>query len=224
MINLRKPNIIIPLTTLCLGFIPMVVLSLLTDSFWLNSPFDFPLVVIPSVLIGDSLFFPIINYKIFSSLNLVNIKKQKSVILATISLIFSLLINSYSHYLWTQDKYTGFMDMEIGSLSIAGWWHWGYSVIQMFLILYFAFVWINHNTTISDTHYKKFMQTWLIFIGFSSLNLPGFIFKYHFILFTNSLITALRMEITSFIPMLASILLAVAMSATRKYTKARRYS
>jgi len=145
MINFQKPNITIPLATFCLGFTPMMVLSLLTDSFWFNSPHDFPLVAIPSVLIGDSLFFPIINYKIYSSLSLISFKKQKSAILATISLILSLLINSYSHYLWTQDKYTGFMDTEIGRLSIAGWWHWGYSIIQMFIILYFAFVCIDQN-------------------------------------------------------------------------------
>lgn len=224
MINIRKPSTTIPLATLCLGFIPMVVLSLLTDSFWLNSPYDFPLVAIPSVLIGDSLFFPIINYKIYDSLKLVNIKKQKSATITAISLFFSLLINSYSHYLWIQDKYTGFMDTEIGRLSIAGWWHWGYSIIQMFLILYFVFVWIDQNTTINETNYKKFTRTWLIFIGFSLLNLPGFILKYHFILFSTSLITAFQMEITSFVPMLVSILLAVIMSTIRKYTKANRCS
>lgn len=224
MINIRKPSTTIPLATLCLGFIPMCVLSLLSDSFWLNSTHAFPLVAIPSILIGDSLLLPIINYKIYDSLKLVNIKKQKSAIITAISMFSSLLINSYSHYLWIQDKYTGFMDTEIGRLSIAGWWHWGYSVIQMFLILYFAFVWIDQNTTINETKYKKFTQTWLIFIGFSLLNLPGFILKSSFILFSSSLITAFQMEITSFVPMFVSILLAVIMSAIRKYTKANRCS
>lgn len=207
--------LIISTITLCIGFVPMLVISLRTNSFWLSSPYDFPLVTIPSVLIGDSLLLPFLNYKIFCALRRLMREKNNWLILF-FSFLVSIAINSYTHFLWTQDMYTGFMDMTIGTLSFAGWWHWGYSIIQMTIIAYFVVIWMKEMPIIGRKYHKEFMRAWFIFVAFSSLSLLGFILKYLFIL-DESFIEALRMELVSFFPIILSILWAIFM----KYYRAR---
>ncbi len=218
--SIRKPHIIIPLTTLFLGFIPMVILSAITNSFWFSSTYAFPLVVIPSVLFGDSLILPILNYKIYDSITSANINSKINYTLMVISTMISLLINSYSHYLWTQDEFTGFMDTRLGYLSVAGWWHWFYSVLQLSVILYFVFMWIKYIQTMNARSYRSFLQTWLVFIGFTLLNFPGFFIKNGFIFYNQSWLESLGKELSSFFPMVASVLfLVLVITARRKYVK-----
>src|SRR5260370_17212830 len=57
--------IIVWAATFLLGSLPFVTLSLATNSFWPDSAVDFPLSLIPSVLIGDSVFLPLFNAVVF---------------------------------------------------------------------------------------------------------------------------------------------------------------
>jgi hypothetical protein len=186
----------------------MALLSLWLDAFWCNSPYQFPLVLIPSVLVGDSIFLPILNYRIYASLDTTRRQSTRKFILLCLltGLLLSLLLNTYSHTLWIKDSFTGFMDIVPGRLSIAGWWHYIFSVLQSTIIFSFAIYWLNVARNLSRPQSKSFEITWLVFILFNTLNIPGFLIKDLFIFRQMSLVQALHHEWTAFMPLVFSIL------------------
>jgi hypothetical protein len=135
----------VPIVTIFLGVFPLAVLSYLTNSFWIHSTYSRPFLRSISIVLGDSAFIPIFNYY-FHRLLLINnnFVRRRKVLLFFVFLII-LGINScivYSiHKAWTADQYTGFMDLTIGKLSMAGWWHLCFASLQTSLIIFFLIIW-----------------------------------------------------------------------------------
>jgi hypothetical protein len=214
-----KAKILIPLVTLCLGFIPMLIMSILMKGFWINSQYDFPFVLIPAVLIGDSLFLPVLNYWIYVALKQTKpLLKPKTIFVTTFScLLFSIVMNSYTHYLWSHDKHTGFMDPMYGTQSMAGWWHYGFSILQMTIVFIYVVVWILTVKQQDKKTFLAFEKAIYIFMIFTLVNISGtcvnkdlFVYKHFDPDFSPTSIT------NAFMPLIIAILLLVGMKNIHK--------
>jgi len=191
------PEFLIVVTTFLLGFYPFTVLSVRSDTFWLDSAHPFPLLVFSSIWIGDLLIIPVFN--LFFYKFLVQTKDRIAELkvhvfcAAFVSLLFSCLINSYTHYSWVHDPYTGFMDLRIGVLSSAGWWHFGFSGIQMAIVFFFLFLWFILNLKNDDAIRNGLRALCSLFV-FSLLLPLDVVLKHFIVLKTQSLIEAIRMD------------------------------
>lgn len=211
-----KAKIYIPLITLCLGFIPMLIMSILMDGFWITSPYDAPLILIPAVFIGDLIFLPQLNYRIYMALKQVISFLKPGVILLTLicCLLLSLALNSYTHYLWSHGTSTGFMEPQYGQLSLAGWWHYGFSVLQMALIFVFAVFWVMTVKHQDRDMFTAFEKALYVFILFILVNISGVFVNKDWVVhgqFTPNL--SFSSLFNAFSPLILSILL---LAITRK--------
>lgn len=188
---LLSDKFLLPSLTLLFGFIPMLVLSILSKSFWLSHQIDFPFLAIPSVFIGDSLFLPFFNYKYFSTFKIeigfqkLKKYKQEVILMFVISFIISFVINSYTHLNWIHDPYQGFMDLVFGRLSTAGWVHFEFSVMEMTIILSLVGFSILFYICKNKNGFNKIASIWIIFVFYSSLSLIDFLFR-NLIIFPNT--------------------------------------
>lgn len=172
----------IPILTFLFGFFLFFLSSLITNSFFLDSPYNYPLLIFPTILIGDSILLPIFNYRFFSMLrnkNFEKISKLKTLIILILSILLSSFINLYVHFSWISDNYTGFMDIELGKLSFAGYSHLIFSILQTAIIFYFISLSIFFVKKKAINH-KLTFNTWLIFVFFSLLSILDFLVqKWH---------------------------------------------
>jgi hypothetical protein len=175
---------IVPVLTIMLGIIPMTILSFQSGTLWFGPHVDFPLFAIPTIFIGDTIFLPWFNFKLYRlfvetrSLAINRLFFIKILISAGISYV----INSYTHLVWVSDQYLGFMDMQLGELSLAGIWHLWFSVFQF--TLFVLAIWFS-----IDSYVKKEFQAlnsiskaWQIMVWFSALTVPDFLIR-HLVIF-----------------------------------------
>jgi hypothetical protein len=191
-IEMRKINsieVIIPVLTLILGFLPEMILSIYLNAFWIGSSVDFPFMAVPTIFFGDIVFLPIFNllaYKaIRQSWQYFHRKLDLGLILSIASII-SMLLSFYIHYSWLQDSYTGFMDVERGKLSIAGWWHLSFAIVEMTVVMLTVIFWFSaiRNSDLEYIH-DSYLKAWSVFIAFTLLNLADLVFRHLFIATTN---------------------------------------
>ena len=178
-----NPKFFIPFLTLLIGYLPMLVISILSNTFYSTIRVNFPFLSIPSVAIGDLLLLPLINWKYFSLFKskigftyLKNNRKNVYVIFI-VSLLLSLVVNIYSHSTWVSDQYRGFMDLVYGSLSLAGWIHFVFSTIEMaiiFSLFGFAILFFFQKHKVG---LRVVTSIWYIFMVFSSLSIGDFIIR-----------------------------------------------
>jgi len=216
-----KSKLLIPLATLCLGFVPMLIMSILMKGFWVNSQYDFPLVLIPAVFIGDSLFLPVLNYRIYIALKRVIALLKPRTVFTTVlfCLLISIAINSYTHFLWFHDDFTGFMDPQIGKISMAGWWHFGFSIFQMSIILIFSAFWVLTIKQQDEKTFHAFEKAIYIFMAFTIVNGSG-VFINRNLIFLRSLTSdiAITNLTTAFMPLITALLLLSGLRRIRKST------
>lgn len=212
------PKLLIALATLGLIFIPMLILSIQMDAFWIDSQYDFPFVLIPAVLIGDPLVLPPLNYHIYLALKpVLPFLKRRTIFLAVAScFLLSILLNSYSHYLWSHDAFTGFMDPQYGMMSLAGWWHYGISILQIAIIFTFGAFWILTVKQQTPAIFKAFEKATYLLILFNIVNLSGAFVSKELLL--DVLLTNL---ITASIPLALSLFLLFRMRKTFQLTQAQ---
>jgi len=166
----------IPILTFLFGFFLFFVSSLISNSFFLDSQYDYPLLIFPTILLGDSILLPIFNYKFFNMIRNIDIKpnsKFKILFAIIVSFIASSFINIFIHSTWIHDNYTGFMDLESEELSFAGYSHLIFSILQtmiVFCFIFFSLFIFNYKTN----NYKSTINTWLIFLVFSLLSIVDF--------------------------------------------------
>ena len=180
--------------TLVVGFVPILILSLLTDSFWPRSRVAVPLSLVPSVLIGDSFILPAFNGVAALALaagalrNLPERNKLKLYLLAMGSMALSAAVNVYLHLLWMRNGQTGFIALTSGQLSLAGKWHLVFASLQMAFILWFLFVSLTLTPSPERLADSPVPLAWGIFAAYSALALGDFVvwhvvvarsFKFH---------------------------------------------
>jgi len=208
---LDKPAIfIIPVLTLSFGFIPMVILSYRLNALWLNSPYEFPLLKMPTVLIGDSIFLPLFNYRAYEFIRknpLKNLKKQWFVINLAISIGLSYLVNYFTHQLWTSDNHFGFMDIVPRELSVAGYYHFWFSLVQISVVVFFIGYAMRLYSENKIVAFKGTLNIWKIIIAFSSLTIFDFMVRQFFIYQNKEIIKALYNEASAFSSLIVSLIL-----------------
>jgi hypothetical protein len=135
------------------------------------------LIAVPSVWIGDSVFIPAVNYYIFLFLQSLLTDRHRSSRLpffriSIISTVISSCIAGYTHYIWTQDRLLGFIDPSFGALSVAGWWHLIFTVLEMSLIFFFISAWAMTMGAINDQFARR---AWGAFMWYTMLSIGDFL-------------------------------------------------
>ena len=170
-----RPKLLIPLVTLSLISIPMLIMSIRMKGFWINSQYDFPFVLIPAFLLGDPLLLPPLNYHIYLALKqtMPLIDRRRIFWTVCFSFLISTIFNSYTHYMWSHDAFTSFIDPHYGMTSMAGWWHYGVSILQITLAFTFGAVWLLTVKQQNHMIFKAFERAAYILITFSFVNMSG---------------------------------------------------
>lgn len=213
--NILQIEYLVALLTFILGFLVMLFLSIKLKAFDLSSPYNFPLLTLPSIFIGDALLLPIINYRFYKLLNLDsvhNLFKTYSayfILFLIASLLISVIINFSTHYLWIKDSYTGFMDTMLGKLSIAGWWHLGFSIFQLTIIFVFISFWYLFSLKGMKAPFSYAFDTWKIVLMFTSLSIIDFLIRNLYVFKNNNLLSALKTEWATFITLILSIVIFI---------------
>ena len=199
------------LLTILLGFIPNMVLSILSNTFWLNSSVDFPFLAIPTIFIGDLFFLPIFNLFAYKAIRASwqYINSYVNLYKLAISLITgSIVISSNIHFLWINDAYSGFMDIERGKLSAAGWWHLIFTILQITIVAVTVYLWIISLIKKAPVHvHRAYQKSWLVFFFFTLMNFPDLLFRSSIIKATSlNMLTSLITQLPSFSTTFFSIL------------------
>lgn len=174
---------IVPVLTIMLGIFPMAILSLQSGTLWFSPYVDFPLFSIPTIFIGDTILLPWFNFKLYRLLIQTRSFTFNSsfFIKMIISIGISYFINSYTHLMWVSDQYLGFMDTELGKLSIAGIWHLWFSVMQFTVIMLMIWISIDFYNK-KDLHtLNSAIKTWQVIVLFTALTIPDFFVRHIFI-------------------------------------------
>lgn len=207
----------VPIITLLIGFISFTTISIIQGVFFIDSKYDIPLILNASVMIGDSIILPILNYRVFklffkniSSLNIKNLK-----IFIFITIILSILFNFYTHLSWVNDKYTDFVSLVPGQFSIAGYWHLIYSILQFEIIFIFIYSWINSIKRKDEFDIKYSIKTWYVLLFFSFMNFFDMINK-HFFVYQSSFSDTIEKEGFPFITTLITLIVLVTLSIYKK--------
>lgn len=204
MLSMLSPSTIL-FITIFIGCLPVLLMSMSLDAFWFGSKYSFPFMKIPSVFIGDLFVIPVINYFVVSFVreyqDYLNEKKKLVFVVMLLFFVVFLIINGLLNSYWVSDSYLGFMDVDYGVLSIAGWWHFGFSVLEEMLISSFLalFAYMAYNG-VGDTIKRLYFIIRLLFI-FSLFSIGDLIFKIAFI-YKNISINMIIGESYSFLPLL----------------------
>lgn len=167
--------------TFILGFAIFSLLAIFTESFFWSSKYSYPVMKMPSIFLGDALLLPIINQLAFNLFKKMGYKLSTNLKLIIIIFIISFFLNYITHFkVWISDEYLGFMDLEYNRLSLAGYWHFLFSVFEMFIIG----VVIVEGFKIMKFHPKlrqDYLRILLLIIVFTSIGLLDSIFKVYFV-------------------------------------------
>lgn len=209
-----KPKIVIPLVTLLLIFFPMLIMSIRMNAFWIDSQYEAPFVLIPAFLIGDSLLLPPLNYFIYVALmQVIHMLKKRTVFMSIFyCLLLSILLNSYTHYLWSHDAYPGIVDPQYGVLSTAGWWHYVMSIVEFTIVFTFVVIWVMTVRQQSREVFQAFERAIYILMVFNVVNMSGiFVNKDLFLLKHLTPDLTPTSLLNSFSPLIMAILLLFSM-------------
>src|ERR1700682_6364808 len=118
-----------------LSVIITVVSSVKLHAFFFSSRYTFPLLSIPSVYIGDLLVLPILNYKLIRWFKESCFPGKYFLGRSSFAVaIIALAVNTWLHWQWVHDPWSGFMDVAYGRLTVAGWDHFLFSSFEMWLV------------------------------------------------------------------------------------------
>jgi hypothetical protein len=177
---------LIGILTVILGFAVFAVAALQTNSFFPSDKYPFGLLAIPSIWIGDLFILPFLNRNIYDTVKAffhsANFNKSKFILAGVLLAIVSFTVMGYLHYVWTKDAYTGFMDLELGYLSFAGWWHFVFSSVELTAILTALYIGITAYIKKDSSVFELFSKTWLLVLIFVSISVIDFVLR-HVIIF-----------------------------------------
>lgn len=158
----------------------IVLYSLHIGAFSFNSKYDFPVLAIPSIYIGDLLILPILNYEIVRWFKEFYAPRDvflnvKSGLVACMAFGF----DAYTHYLWIHDPWSGFMDLSYGHLTLAGWVHFFFSNFEVWLVLLFLVLWTSSANTKAIQAGKNAGR---VFVIFTVLGIADLLIKHFYVL------------------------------------------
>lgn len=202
--------LIYPIVTFFTGFFAFLVFSIKYDAFWPTSKVDIPFIFIFTMSVGDFILLPIINYKLadiaHNVLTVEKLKKYSSLILKWLIIggVASIILNSVTHYAWAKDKYTDFMGLVPGKLTLGGWWHYWFSIFEMLIIIIFPLFWHISIKEKNEVAIRSCRNAWYFVFAFSTLMIANFIHQYLFV-FDDSFLNAIVKAKFTFVPSLTAI-------------------
>lgn len=183
---LRFPLWLVPIMTVAIGIAPLILITLISGTLLLSSRVDGPLIAVPTVLIRDLLLLPILNWRIARYLLArLTISPGRSMFHRALGLALgaSLLLSTFVTYKWTHDQYFGFIDPTFGRLSFAGWWHFGFTVIEMTLVFTFIFIWAHAKRSDADEGMQRLaVSAWNTFLPYALLSIADFVVLHLYLL------------------------------------------
>lgn len=199
----------VPIITIAMGFLSFVVLSIYYGVFFLDSIYDVPLILNMSVMIGDSLLLPIINYKLFilyfRYLNLGRPIGGQTLWLILLLLI-STILNIYTHVSWVDDEYSDFIGFQQGEFSIIGYWHMIFSIIQMCVLFIYPYLWYRSINIQNRNAIQYSKKIWNYLFLFTFLGTFDMLNKYLFV-YNDSLYHTIEREGFPFYTIIIAIIL-----------------
>lgn len=202
----------VALATFLFGFCSFIILSLFFGVFWINSKVDIPLVLNASVMLGDSILLPIFNYGVFDlALNKssgVIIKKHliSLFIFLFVILVGSIFFNVSVHQFWNDDIFTDFISLVPGKLSLIGYWHLIFSIIQVCIIGFFIFLWYISIMEKGMYYPNKFHRAAIFLFAFTLLSIVDFLLKYYFVYESKTFKESMQIEGFPFITCITSLI------------------
>ncbi len=219
-------GILIPLATVTFGFGASLTLSLLEGTFWMNSKYDVPLVILPTMTFGDAVFLPWFNYRAFLAVTAarkagLRFGKMEAWYLFITTLV-SVVLNSVASYSWCHDQFTGATDTVYGHLTVLGWWHYGFSIIQMEIIFAVLGVWYSTIRNNNQTTQLLFERAWHVLMAFSLFPVFDALLKSIFVYKGLSIWQVVSLEKMTVLPIILSVLaFLVLQRIQRRRVKAR---
>jgi hypothetical protein len=180
----RDYGIFIKVTTLILGIIPFLLLTWRQGTLWPDSSrVNAPLLSVPSVWFGDTFILPFFNVQAIRLLRATGYFgfRRGHLISWTVSLGIAASIAGSSHYMWTQDHFYGFIDPIPGRLSPVGWWHLGFTVLEMTVVLVFLRSWFQVSAD-GDPAAHLGCRAWWTFLPYSLLSIADFVIMHLWLL------------------------------------------
>lgn len=214
-INFEKLQLI-PIVTFLLGGGSFCLLSMYYRVFWINTKYDIPLVYNISVMVGDSIFLPLINYQIGKLLfRDIKICQQETmqrtiVIWTTISLLLSGIINVFAHLAWKNDIYSDFISVNGSTFLLSGWWHLFFSILEMTIIFLFPLLWYTSIKQNNLTGITRSIRIWSLIFIFSTLAIFDMLMKYFFV-YKLTFLSTIKTDYFAFVTPTISILLLIIM-------------
>ena len=197
-----------------------MTLSLLEGTFWPNSRYDIPLSVLPTMTLGDAILLPWFNYRAFLAVAAARGAglrfDRKLAVYFFISTVISIALNSVANYMWCHDQFTGATDTVYGQLTLLGWWHYGFSILQMEIILLVSGVWCITIRKNSQPVHRLFLRAWLVLIAFSFFPLLDAASKSAFVYKGLSLRQILSLEKMAALPPVFTILVFLVLQRIRR--------
>lgn len=181
----NKYLLIIPFLTLLVGFIPFLFLSIYYSIFFSKAIVTIPLIYNSSVMIGDAVLLPIINYTLFSIIfkidDIIKYNKRTIYIYIAISILISIALNLSIHLAWSNDAITDFIAFTQSNFSIIGIWHLVFSILQTIILFIFILVWYLCIKAQKRNLFSKLNKLWVLVFLFTSLSIVDMVIKYIFI-------------------------------------------
>lgn len=212
--RLSSNKFITPLATLAIGFVPVFISSWLAGTLFPSTRIPMALFTVPSVFLGDSVLLPIFNYYFILLLSETykRIFRENSKFFTfslIISLMLSLLLNIYTHSVWVNDARVGYIETGSGSLSVAGWFHFVFSTLQMaIVIIYLIIAYRAIKLRLWDS-FQTILTGWKIFTAFTFLAFADFIFQ-TYIFYNGDFLIAIKESLYIFrTPTLSILILAL---------------
>ena len=211
----------VPILTFLVGPLAFIIFSIKENAFWYTGAADFPYVFIWTMSVGDTLLLPIINYK-FSNLffNLIGspARQRHNRFIrgwVAVTALIAVALSSISHHAWANDRFTDFIAMTPGILTIGGWWHWAFSVLQIFIFGLFFVMWgvaIRERDGEAIAYSRKLW--WWVF-AFSCLMLANFAHQY-LTVYDRPFFESLALAKFTFVPPLVVILLRMILTRSER--------
>ena len=215
----------VPIITILAGFIPFCLLSIYYGVFWINTKYDVPLIYNISVMIGDFILLPLINYQICKlifwdiSVKQLTTKKETIVTWIIITLLLSTVLNVFAHLTWKNDLYSDFISIDRSTFLLSGWWHLFFSSLEMTILFLFPLFWFMSIKQKSTSGIKRSFKIWLLLFLFTTLAIFDMLMKFFFV-YKLSLLSTIKTDYFAFItPTISILLLIIMVSITTRIQK-----
>lgn len=213
---------IAPIATLLFGFIPSLILSIHYKVFFLSSSYNIPLCINASVMLGDSILLPIINYYIIRAL--IKYKNQfwldlrwDGVLLFLSSMLFIGAILSIAiHLYWVGDDVTDFVGLKKGVISVPGITHLIFTSLQLTIAISFSAMVIKAYIAKYLNILRLSLIPMRLFVGFTFLSIIDMINKKLFVYKTTPFKDILIHDSYTFGTISFSIILLIIVSVRAK--------